>query len=213
MKETAAIIVSAIVCAGALAAPANDAMPCAEQICLGMTIDELAKFSLVPARLGRLSFGGNRGLALGLDIRGQPIWFSVSELDRSAIVQLQNKVKVICSASPIFASTRTSDGLIVHMTLRPQLIAGRGQLVVSEIQRTLPATVNTAERKAYEDQAREKYGDRYISVGRGLPDKPSAKIESDFDGVSLNLSMPLHFYDANRQLMDQPGCSETPRLD
>jgi len=210
MKRTAAIILLAMVCARALAAPANDSMPCVEQICLGMTIDELAKFALVPARLGRLSFGGNRGLALGLDIHGQPIWFSVSELDRPAIALLQNKVKVICSASPISASTRTSDGLIVHMTLRPQFIAGKGQLIVSEIQRMLPATVNTAERKAYEDQAREKYGDRYISVGRGLPDKPSVKIESDFDGVSLKLSMPLHFYDANSQLMGQPGCSETP---
>lgn len=212
-------IVAALICTGARSETSNSSLPCVGQICLGMTIDEVAKLNLEPANILRLSFDSKFANQVGIDTAGKRIRFSGSSLDRPIITQLQKKIKVICSSQPWSATTKAIDGRRIRLVLYPHLVEGKSKLIVVGIERAIPAVVTAAQQKEYDLQLRDKYGDLYIPFSGTFSwpdDKPSVQVVSHFsEGNVLKLSMPRNIYgpENREELMGQPGCSEKLTLD
>ncbi|HZW24688.1 MAG TPA: hypothetical protein VFF26_04315 [Gallionella sp.] len=185
-----------------------------------MTLDDVAKLDLTPVTAGRLSFNSEFPNAVGIDSTGTRIKFMVSVIDRQAISQLQKKLRTICSLNIAWlAYTKASDGRRIQIALYPRLVDGKSQIAVVEIRRTIPKITTAAQKKEYDEQLREKYGDLYDSHmgGPGLPvKKVQVQIQRDFNYENvITLSMPSDVYStANKeQLMGQAGCTEKLKVD
>lgn len=190
---------------------------CLGKACLGMSVDEVAKLDLEPAGTFKFSIykGTDKGLkdAFGLDVTGQRVWFSsIGDFDKKTISQFSERVKTVCAVKFLTAYLKASDGQRITLLLRPTIANGKGRLVVSEISRKLPPNMSASEMKSFENQVREKYGDVFVSTYSLQVKKPSVRIQHDFaTGTALNLLLPTE--DVFNQLLEQPGCTDKPRLD
>lgn len=193
-------------------------LPCIGQVCLGMTLDEVAKLDLVPG--SDLEFNSAFQNAVGIDSAGTYIKFVVSVIDRPAIEQIQKKLRTICSIhAPWRAYTKASDGRRIELALYPRMVNGRTQVAVVWILRAIPEIKTAAQRKEYDDQLREKYGDLYHPHPhiRG-PDLESAQVRIERGSVSSAtgehvIALRLPSWMNKEQLMGQLGCTEKLKLD
>ncbi|WP_338760692.1 hypothetical protein [Massilia sp. METH4] len=200
----------------AAAAPAEGAAGrqlCLARACLGMTAAQVAALDLQPPPTVKFRFHAGYDNAYGLDPAGGRVTFSdMGEVDSKLLRQFASTVKTICAMSFASARLRASDGQPIRLVLRPTIRDGKGVLVLTQIDRSLPANLSASERQRFEAAPRAQYGDAFSAAFPTTFSEPAAGIEEGGTGRALRLSLP-HETNVAAQLLEQPGCSATPRLD
>ncbi len=182
-----------------------------------MTVQEASTLDLQPAGSFKLSLEKGLGVgdAYGLDRNGKRVWFSsMGDFDKKTIAQFAQQIQVVCAGSFASAKMKASDGQTIRLVFRPTIRDGKGIYILSQIDRQLPDNMSPSELKSFTKQAREKYGTAFVADRSGMVGvtKPSAMVHSDFAmGRSLRLVLPVE--NLRSKLMEQPGCSDQPRLE
>lgn len=208
---TATATAAAIAPQPASAAP--DRKLCLAGACLGMTPAEAATLNLQPSGIAQFKLNGKLDGAYGLDRAGNRIGYSdMGDFDSKSLKQFATTVATICRFSFASASMKASDGQRIRLVFRPALRDGKGVVVLTEINRQLPPNMSSSELQRFTDTARQQFGDAFSAESRVIVTRPTAEIHRDIGlGTSLKLSLPIE--NVNARLLEQPGCSDKPRLD
>jgi hypothetical protein len=215
------LIVAAAGTVASGAARADDSSLCVANACLGMTAAQVAQLPLTPdnsmikfALKSSVTGGASN---YGLDADGKRIFFIGAGADKTSLSEFNRKVKTICNFDGTWVNMKASDGQRIQLTLRPFIRDGKAELVLAEINRTVPPTMSQAQMKAFIEQAKARYGDAWVSnpyASSAYKAKPHALVQIDISqGQVLKLEMPWDVIGARREMMAQPGCSSKASLD
>lgn len=199
-------------------AATNDNRLCLGKACLGMSIEEAADLPLLDNPKTVFSPSDNPncntcGQSFGLNAQNQRVWFKDGmSIDRKWIRQYSQAVKVLCSATfgRVEADMRANDSQLIHLLFRPVVVDGHGQFRLTSVRRNFPGPMSQSQRDLLKQQVHDRYGAAFYdpSTGAFWPKTPFASIQ----GSVLSLEMPFDVF-PGLQLMEQPGCSVTARLD
>jgi hypothetical protein len=192
---------------------APDRKLCLAGACLGMTVAEAALLNLQPSGIGQFRLNGKLDGAYGLDRAGNRIGYSdMGDFDSKSLKQFAATVATVCRFSFASASMKASDGQRIRLVFRPAIRDGKGVVVLTEINRQLPPNMSSSELQRFSDTARQQFGDAFSADSRAIVMRPTAEIHRDIGlGTSLKLSLPIE--NVSARLLEQPGCSDKPRLD
>ncbi len=192
-----------------------------EGLCLGTPIEELAALPLQSANnFDKINFHSTAfSQTLGLDHKGQKIYFGGDTFDRNSIKLFMQKVKSVCSVSGFSdrwkANLKTQDRRDIRIILDPYIYDGRTQFVVSRIEMVLPRNTSKVDEDDFYVQLKQAYGDYLGPPNFDKQDKPSVEYRKDYSkGAWLELRAPyMHFsIDSNHKIKEMPGCTEKLKL-
>lgn len=143
---------------------------------------------------------------------GERIWFTGNYFDKNSLTEFTRRVKTICAVEFIGAKMKASDGQPIRMTFRPVIRKGLGELILTQIERTLPPNLSESQMGEMVNQAKARYGAAFSKEYPLFPKKPTASIRRDF-AMGTSLSLVLPFENVRKTLKEQPGCSDKARLD
>ncbi|MYN29610.1 hypothetical protein [Duganella levis] len=208
-----AVTANATAAAPQPASAAPDRKLCLAGACLGMTTAEAATLNLQPSGIAQFKLNGKPDGAYGLDRSGNRIGYSdMGDFDSKSLKQFATTVATVCRFSFASASMKASDGQRIRLVFRPAIRDGKGVVVLTEINRQLPPNMSSSELQRFTDTARQQFGDAFSAESRVIVTRPTAEIHRDVGlGTSLKLSLPIE--NVNARLLEQPGCSDKPRLD
>ncbi|MFC5511042.1 hypothetical protein ACFPOU_07875 [Massilia jejuensis] len=191
---------------------------CLGRACLGMTLEEAASLPLVESTVEKFTVSSNGncftcGPAYGANSKGERIWYSVAgTADSKWIRQYAQTVKLVCVLGSPTAYMKASDGQRIILNFAPAIQDGKGMMELVTITRFLPDTMSESQWKAFEQQARERYGSAFYANANlfETPRGPYVTVrrnELAIYGVRQNGE------DVNRMMKEQPGCSERTTLE
>lgn len=199
-------------------APAASRRLCLGQACLGMTLEEAASLPLDESTLSKFKTSTNGdcwacGTAYGLDSKGRRVWYSIPPIaDRKWIQQYAQTIKLACVIGTPSAHMKASDGQRIILNFAPATRDGKGVMELVTITRFLPDTMSESQRKAFEQQARERYGSAFY-VMTSLNNPPRGPFVSvGHDAMAIH-GVRQEGNDVNRMQKEQPGCSERTTLE
>ena len=218
-----------------MSALAEETPLCVGNVCLAMTVDELARIDLVGIRdiqrnkslgfTGAVRFSPNEeDVAInyggyGLDANKKKIHFTYGYLDKNSLINF-SEIKTICkmsSFSTVMRSvTKASDGLPIFIDLSPVIENDRSFLKVTYIRRIFPENLSDPVLLDLVNDIKKRYGAASAWRGEKKPYATIGNSEFSFGGPprkQLVLSSNVIDLDIGKRLMEQHGCSSKPRLD
>lgn len=214
------LIVAAVATLTSNAARADDTALCVANACLGMTAAQVAQLPLTPDT-GPIKFrlvpNGSTSGSYGLDANGKPVSFMGAGADKTSLSDFNRRVKTICNFDGTWVDMKASDGQKIQLMLRPFMRGGKAELVLTEINRTVPPNMSQAQMKDFIEQAKARYGDAWVSnpyASSAYKSRPHASVQIDVSrGQVLKLEMPWDVVGVRQEMMAQPGCSTKASLD
>jgi hypothetical protein len=202
------------------AASAPSGQICLGKACLGMTLEEAAALPLVEAAFSSFKTHDNGdclvcGSTYGMNSKGQRIWYPIPPLvDQKWIRQYSQTVKVACMVGAPSAHMKASDGELIILHFAPAIHGSKGVMELVHITRFLPKTMSESQWKAFEQQAKERYGsafysDRALSASFEPPRGPYVTVRTG----ELSINGVRSEVEVNQKLKEQPGCSERTSLE
>jgi hypothetical protein len=211
IRALALVLFSALSAAG----HAEEPSLCLANACLGMTVAQAKSLELEPTN----SYSGivfKKGIiadTYGLAADGTRVWFDGLNFDKKTLAEFSQRVKTICAVNIIGAKMKASDGQPISLTFRPMMRNGHGELILTQIERTLPPTLSASQMGEVIKQAKARYGVSFSKDYPVFPEKPTVSIRNQFTmGSSVSLVLP---YKENvwKALNEQPGCSDKAKLE
>lgn len=191
---------------------------CLGQACLGMTLEEAASLPLVKSSIAKFTVHSNGdclvcGPAYGANSKGERIWYSVAGIaDSNWIRQYAQTVKLACVLGSSTAYMKASDGKKIILNFAPAFRDGKGVMELVTITRFLPDTMSQSQWKAFEQQARERYGSAFYTNANLYETPRGPYVTVRHDQLAI-YGVRQDGNDVNRMMKEQPGCSERTTLE